>query len=61
MEIDNKNNIYMVYLFRIVNLQVKTMIKFQINSKNIKRIKDLKYFIIEQYKEKNFCPCQIFL
>lgn len=54
-------NIYFVYLIRIVNLQIKTMLKFQINSKNIKRIKDLKYFIIEQYKEKKFCPCQLII
>ena len=61
MEKDNKNNIYFVFLIRIVNYQIKTMLKFQINSNKIKTIRDLKYFIIEQYKEKNFCPCQLMI
>ena len=61
MEEDNKNNIYFVFLIRIVNYQIKTMLKFQINSNKIKTIRDLKYFIIEQYKEKNFCPCQLMI
>ena len=61
METDNKNNIYFVFLIRIVNYQIKTMLKFQINSNKIKTIRDLKYFIIEQYKEKNFCPCQLMI
>ena len=61
METNNKNNIYFVFLIRIVNYQIKTMLKFQINSNKIKTIRDLKYFIIEQYKEKNFCPCQLMI
>ena len=61
MEKDNTNNIYFVFLIRIVNYQIKTMLKFQINSNKIKTIRDLKYFIIEQYKEKNFCPCQLMI
>ena len=61
MERGNKNNIYFVFLIRIVNYQIKTMLKFQINSNKIKTIRDLKYFIIEQYKEKNFCPCQLMI
>jgi len=61
MEKDNENNIYFVFLIRIVNYQIKTMLKFQINSNKIKTIRDLKYFIIEQYKEKNFCPCQLMI
>ena len=64
METENKNNkndIYFVYLVRIVNQQVKIMSKFQINSNNIKTIRDLKYFIIERYKKQNFCPCQLII
>ena len=64
METENKNNkndVYFVYLVRIVNQQVKIMSKFQINSNNIKTIRDLKYFIIERYKKQNFCPCQLII
>ena len=57
----NKNDIYFVYLVRIVNQQVKIMSKLQINSNNIKTIRDLKYLIIERYKKQNFCPCQLII
>ena len=61
MEIKDKNNTFFVYLIRVENEQIKIMVKLQINSKNIKTIRDLKYFIIDKYRKQNFCPCQLII
>ena len=61
MEIKDKNNTFFVYLIRVENEQIKIMVKLQINCKNIKTIRDLKYFIIDKYRKQNFCPCQLII
>jgi hypothetical protein len=35
------------------------MENLEIDSNKIKTIKELKYYLIDKYKKKNFCPCQL--
>ena len=59
METEDNSNIYLVILIIIEKHQTKNIEKFEININNIKKIKELKYFIIKQYKKQKFCPCQL--
>ena len=61
MEKNKKANIYCVYLIKILKETINIIDKFEINSEQIKTIKELKYFIIEKYKKFNFCPCQLII
>ena len=61
MEIGNKKNIFFVYLLTISKENIIIMDKFKLNKKEAKTIKELKYFIINKYKAKNFCPCQLII
>ena len=58
MEIIKDKNTYLVYLMTISKENIILMDKLKIDKKDIETIKDLKYFIINKYKAKKFCPCQ---
>ena len=61
METNKNANIYCVYLIKILNETIHIIDKFEINSKKIQTINELKYFIIEKYKKNKFCPCQLII
>ena len=54
MEIIKDKNTYLVYLMTISKENIILMDKLKIDKKDIETIKDLKYFIINKYKAKNF-------
>ena len=60
MENIKDKNIYLVHLISIINENIKIIEKFEINIKKVKTIKELKYFIINKYTKKNYCPCSLF-
>ena len=61
MEIIKDKNTYLVYLMTISKENIILMDKLKIDKKDIETIKDLKYFIINKYKAKKFCPCQLII
>ena len=61
MENIKDKNIYLVHLISIINENIKIIEKFEINIKKVKTIKELKYFIINKYTKKNYCPCSLII
>ena len=61
MENIKDKNIYLVHLISIINENIKIIEKFEINIKKVKKIKELKYFIINKYTKKNYCPCSLII
>ena len=59
MEKKKNINIYHVHILTILEKEVKLMENLEIDSNKIKTIKELKYYLIDKYKKKNFCPCQL--
>ena len=59
----NNNNIEQFTINLMTTIKKKQQIEFmhldkiQVDSNQIKLIKDLKYYIIDKYKAQNFCPC----
>ena len=53
---------YTVHLMVLLNRKfqrISIVDKIKINSDKIKTVKSLKYYIIDKYKNKNFCPCKL--
>jgi hypothetical protein len=61
MEKKKNINIYHVHILTILEKEVKLMENLEIDSNKIKTIKELKYYLIDKYKKKNFCPCQLII
>ena len=61
MENIKDKNIYLVYLISITKGNIKVIEKFEVNTKKVKTIKELKYFIINKYTKKNYCPCSLII
>ena len=59
MEKKKNINIYHVHILTILEKKVKLMENLEIDCNKIKTIKELKYYLIDKYKKKNFCPCQL--
>ena len=59
----NNNNIEQYTINLMTTIKKKQQIEFmhldkiQVDSNQIKLIKDLKYYIIDKYKAQNYCPC----
>ena len=53
---------YRIILMRVINIdqgEVKIIDKIKVNIKDIKTVKGLKYYIIDNYKKQKFCPCML--
>ena len=52
-----KFTIHLMTTLKKKQIQFMYVDKIQVESNQIELIKDLKYYIIDKYKTKKFCPC----